>query len=120
MGKPVTFTFRTDSGVVAYTANERPVGGDAGFVAGGLLGGDEHLVEWVTFMLTERQVSKVRVVEPNVDFVFTESRDTPADVAAAFLAVGGGRGELSPAGWDVLLDALPVAARAPRDDAVVY
>lgn len=120
MGKPVTFTFRTDSGLVTYTANERPVGGEPGFVAGGLLGGDEHLVEWVTFMLTERQIDKVRVVEPNVDFVFTDARDTPADVAAAFLAVGCGRGELSPAGWDVLLDALPVAAHVPHDDAVVY
>ena len=89
-------------------------------MAGGLLGGDEHLVEWVTFMLAERQVSKVRVVEPNIDFAFTEARDTPADVAAAFLAVGGGRGELSPAGWDVLLDAMPVAAPTTYDDAVVY
>ena len=34
--------------------------------------------------------------------MFTDSRDTLADVAAAMLVAGNGRGRLSDAGWDAL------------------
>jgi hypothetical protein len=46
------------------------------------------------------------VIEPDVDYVFSPGRDTLADVAAAMLATGGGRGRLSDSGWDALAVAL--------------
>ena len=51
---------------------------------------------------------RVRVAEPNLDYVFTDARDTLADVAAAMLVAGNGRGRLSDAGWDALDAAMAV------------
>ncbi|EUA38580.1 hypothetical protein I549_4408 [Mycobacterium avium subsp. avium 2285 (R)] len=45
---------------------------------------------------------RVRVADPNLDYVFTPERNTLADVAAAMLVAGNGRGRLSDTGWDVL------------------
>lgn len=99
---PMTFTFRGDGGVVAFTELERPDGRDD-VVAGGILGGDEQLVAHVRGILSDLGPDSVCVIEPNVYYVFTECRDTVADVAAAMVAAGGGRGQLSDRGRDVLL-----------------
>jgi hypothetical protein len=97
-----TITFRTDRGVVAYSALERPRPDEPGAVADGLLGGDPSLVAIVREILAGSLPKRVRVAEPNLDYVFTDSRDTVADVAAAMLVAGNGRGRLSDAGWDAL------------------
>ena len=99
---PTTITFRTDRGVVAYSALERPQPDEPGGVADGLLGGEPSLVAIVREILAGRLPKRVRVAEPNLDYVFTDSRDTLADVAAAMLVAGNGRGRLSDAGWDAL------------------
>jgi hypothetical protein len=69
---------------------------------GGLLGGEPSLVAIVREILAGSLPKRVRVAEPNLDYVFTDSRDTLADVAAAMLVAGNGRGRLSDAGWDAL------------------
>ncbi|GAT07714.1 hypothetical protein H7I77_09815 [Mycolicibacterium novocastrense] len=97
-----TFTFTTDRGVIAYTQLERPVAEEGGVVAGGILGGDAELVALVHDILAGGPPDQVCVAEPNLYYRFTEDRDTLADVAAAMLVVGNGRGQLSDRGWDAL------------------
>ena len=97
-----TITFRTDRGVIAYSALERAQPDEPGGVAGGLLGGEPSLVSIVREILAGSLPERVRVAEPNLDYVFSDSRDTLADVAAAMLVAGNGRGRLSDAGWDAL------------------
>jgi hypothetical protein len=75
-------------------------------IAGGLLGGDPSLVAIVRQILTGNLPRSVRVADPNIDYHFTARRDTVADVAAAMLVAGNGRGRLSDAGWDALDAAL--------------
>ena len=58
----------------------------------------------------------MRVAEPNLDYVFTDSRDTLADVAAAMLVAGNGRGRLSDAGWDALDAAMADDPPGPDTD----
>ena len=99
---PTTITFSTDRGVIAYSALERPQPDEPGGIAGGLLGGDPSLVAIVREILAGSLPKKVRVAEPNLDYVFTPTRDTLADVAAAMLVAGNGRGRLSDSGWDAL------------------
>ena len=48
---PTTITFRTDRGVVAYSALERPQPDEPGGVADGLLGGEPSLVAIVREIL---------------------------------------------------------------------
>ncbi|AGB27333.1 hypothetical protein Mycsm_07239 (plasmid) [Mycobacterium sp. JS623] len=99
---PTTITFRTDRGVISYSALERPQSDEPGGIAGGLLGGEPALVAIVREILAGSLPKSVRVAEPNLDYVFTPGRDTAADVAAAMLVAGNGRGRLSDAGWDAL------------------
>lgn len=99
---PTTITFRTDHGVIAYSALERPQRGQPGGAANGLLGGEPSLVAIVREILAGNLPKSVRVAEPDLDYVFTANRDTIADVAAAMLVAGNGRGRLSDAGWDAL------------------
>jgi hypothetical protein len=98
----VTFTFRGDDGaVVAFTELERPDTAGTDVVAGGLLAGDPHLVHQVRAMLSG-MTDHVVITPPNVVYHFTQGRDTTADVAAAMLAIGLGRGRLSDQGWQIL------------------
>lgn len=99
-------TFTTDSGAVAYTRLERPQPGEPETVAGGLLGGHPDLVAAVRQILTGPEPDRVRVIEPDVDYQFSPGRDSLADVAAALLATGAGRGRLSDNGWEALTAAL--------------
>src|SRR6478672_1883564 len=96
-----TITFRTDRGVVAYSALERPHADEPGVVAGSL-------------------PKRVRVAEPNLDYVFTDSRDVLADVAAAMLVAGNGRGRLSDAGWNALDAAMADDAGPDTDSPVIH
>lgn len=119
---PTTITFTTDRGVVAYSARERPRSDhDPGGVASGLLGGEPTLVAIIRQILTGNLPKRVRVAEPNLDYVFTEGRDTLADVAAAMLAAGNGRGRLSDAGWDALDAAMASDNESPDTDSpIIY
>ena len=99
---PITITFSTDRGVISYSALERPRTDEPAGIAGGLLGGEPALVAIVREILVGSLPKRVRVAEPNLDYVFTENRDTVADVAAAMLVAGNGRGRLSDSGWDAL------------------
>lgn len=115
---PTTITFRTGRGVIAYSAMERPQSGEPGGVAGGLLGGEPALVAIVREVLSGTLPKTVRVAEPNLDYVFSAARDTLADVAAAMLVAGNGRGRLSDSGWEAL-DAAMDADPTPDTDAPV-
>ncbi|OOK65181.1 hypothetical protein BZL29_7863 [Mycobacterium kansasii] len=97
-----TISFSTNRGVISWTALEHPVSGKASGIAGGLLVGDPDMVAIVCQILAGNLPKRVRVAEPNLDYVFTGNRDTAADVAAAMLVAGNGRGRLSDAGWQVL------------------
>jgi len=112
---PITITFSTDRGVISYSALERPGPDEPGGIAGGLLGGEPALVAIVREILAGSLPKSVRVAEPNLDYVFTENRDTVADVAAAMLVAGNGRGRLSDSGWDALDAAME--GDTPEDDA---
>jgi hypothetical protein len=63
---PTTITFRTDRGVVAYSALERPQPDEPGGVADGLLGGEPSLVAIVREILAGSLPKRVRVAEPNL------------------------------------------------------
>uniref|UniRef100_A0A5Q5BT31 Uncharacterized protein n=2 Tax=unclassified Mycobacterium TaxID=2642494 RepID=A0A5Q5BT31_MYCSS len=111
-----TITFRTDRGVISYSALERPISSEEpGGVAGGLLGGDPALVAIVRGILAGNLPKRVRIAEPNLEYEFTAKRDTAADVAAAMLVAGNGRGRLSDAGWDAL-DAAMATEETPDTD----
>lgn len=72
-------------------------------VAGGILLGDDELTTRIIDILTPpRAVTDVEVLHPGVKYIYTEKRDTPADVAAAFIEAGGGRTLLDEGGWDAL------------------
>ncbi len=72
-------------------------------IAGGVLVGDGDLVSRVIDLLTPPSVvDDVEVLTPGGRYVFTENRDTPADVAAAMVAAGDGRTLLDANGWDAL------------------
>ena len=116
---PTTITFRSDRGVIAYSGIERPQDHESGGVAGGLLGGDPALVAIVREILAGSLPKRVRVAEPDLDYVFTTARNTPADVAAAMLVAGNGRGRLSDAGWDALDAAMASELTGPATDGPV-
>jgi hypothetical protein len=117
---PTTITFRTDRGVIAYSALERPQPNEPGGVAG-LLGGEPSLVAIVREILAGSLPKSVRVAEPNLDYVFTAARNTLADVAAAMLVAGNGRGRLSDAGWDALDAATASEPAGPdTDSSIIY
>lgn len=97
MSAHTAVTFTTDTATVAGTF---PDGG------GPVLDGDAALSSVVSGILSADGPDKVRVIEPNIDYVFTPGRATAADVAAAMLAAGAGRGSLNDAGWDALTHAL--------------
>jgi hypothetical protein len=99
---PMTITFSTARGVISYRALQRSGQDDPRGIARGLLGGEPALVAIVREVLAGRLPKSVRVAEPNLDYVFSENRDTVADVAAAMLVAGNGRGRLSESGWDAL------------------
>ncbi len=113
-----SITFRTDRGAVVYSPLERPQPEEPNGVADGLLGGEPSLVAIVREILAGSLPKRVRVAEPNLDYVFTDSRDTLADVAAAMLVAGNGRGRLSDTGWDVL-DAAMAERPGPETDSPV-
>lgn len=106
-----TITFSTSRGVISWTALEHPVPGKPGGIAGGLLAGEPAMVAIVCQILAGSLPKKVRVAEPNLDYVFTGHRDTAADVAAAMLVAGNGRGRLSDTGWEALDAAMESNAR---------
>lgn len=91
-----TITFKTDRGVITYTSRTRNGSGT------GLLGGDPSLVAIVRQVLTGNIPKSVRVAEPDLEYQFSAARDTVADVAAAMLVAGDGRGRLSDSGWEAL------------------
>ena len=93
-----TITFKTDRGVITYTSRTRNGSG----IGTGLLGGDSSLVAIVRQVLTGNIPKSVRVAEPNLEYRFSAARDTVADVAAAMLVAGDGRGCLSDSGWEAL------------------
>jgi len=99
---PTTITFSTSHGVISWSALERRASGASGGIAGGLLGGEPALVAIVREILAGSLPKTVSVAEPNLDYVFTGNRDTAADVAAAMLVAGNGRGRLSDTGWAAL------------------
>ncbi len=101
-------TFTADAGTLTYL---RTAGGEAAFT------GDAGLLAAVQAVLDPAGPGRVRVIQPNVDHVFTPARDTPADIAAAMLCAGAGRGDLCDTGWDALADSLDLP---PTDPTVIH
>jgi hypothetical protein len=97
-----TITFTTGRGAISFSARQPSSTQPSRGIAGGLLGGDPSLVAIVRQILTGNLPKSVRVAEPGIDYYFTATRDTIADVAAAMLVAGNGRGRLSDSGWDAL------------------
>jgi len=80
---------------------------DAGDVIdGGFLLGDPDLVRRVRETLADADLAVVRVAEPGVDYTFTDTRDTVADVVAAMAHVAAGRGLFNAAGRRVIAEVL--------------
>lgn len=105
---PDTFTVKVDGKTAAWAAMDKfRVQGESLDVAGGLLLGDESLLEEVSDILrTDNVVTEVKVLHPGVFYEFTQGRDTPSDVAAAMIHAGHGRSILSTSGWEYLYAAL--------------
>lgn len=97
-----TITFHTDRGVITYSARLKPGAQHMADIADGLLGGDPSLIAIVRQVLTGNLPKTVRVAEPNLHYRFSAERNTLADVAAAMLVAGDGRGRLSDSGWEAL------------------
>lgn len=92
-----TITFTTDRGTVAFRGIAvEPAGATLRLL------GDPSLVAIVREVLAGNLPKRVRVADPDIDYVFTANRDTLADIAAAMLVAGNGRGRLSDSGWDAL------------------
>ncbi len=107
-----SITFSTQRGTVTYTTKTAPPPTQPGGIAGGLLGGEPTLVTIVQGILSGNLPKRVRVAEPNLDYEFSATRDTLADIAAAMLAAGNGKGRLSDTGWE----ALDAAMEGDSDD----
>lgn len=72
-------------------------------VADGILLGDDELTTRIIDILTPpRAATSVEVLHPGMMYTYTDRRDTPADVAAAFIEAGGGRTLLDEGGWNAL------------------
>lgn len=85
-------------------------------VAGGVLLGSEDLVTQIISVLNPTHpVTEVEVLPPGVRYAFTETRDTPADVAAAFIYGGAGRTFLDTNGWDALYASGQLGDDEPAD-----
>lgn len=84
-------------------------GTDDHVVSGGVLTGDQALIDIVKAVLDTSEpnpVTSVRVDHPSVVYEFTEGRDTPADVVAALVYAGAGRAILSDSAWEIIEAAL--------------
>jgi hypothetical protein len=99
-------TFTTRRGTVTYTTKSAPPPTQPGGITSGLLGGEPTLVTIVQGILGGNLPKRVRVAEPNLDYEFSPTRDTLADMAAAMLVAGNGKGRLSDTGWEALDAAL--------------
>lgn len=95
-------TLSTTRGAVTYTTKAALPPTQPGGLAGGLLGGEPTLVTIVQGILAGNLPKRVRIAEPNLDYEFSATRDTLADIAAAMLAAGNGKGRLSDSGWEAL------------------
>ncbi len=95
-------TFSTPRGTVTYTTKATPPPTQPGGLTGGLLGGEPTLVTIVQGILAGNLPTRVRVAGTDIYYEFSATRDTLADVAAAMLAAGNGKGRLSDTGWDAL------------------
>lgn len=97
--KSLTLAFTGTHGNLSWVqAHDAP--DDAMLVCGGYLFADPA----AKFRLMEALLRAPRTVEPTSEstYMFTDERDTPADLAAAMLLCGNGDGELSGDGWGVL------------------
>ena len=100
---PTTFLVHVDEKIAAWSElDEQHTSGDGTDLAGGVLAGDRELTAAIRSVLEEATPLEVTVAHPSVYYVFSEGRDTPADVAAAMIFVGAGRSILSESGWDIL------------------
>ena len=106
--------------MVAYSALERPKPDEPGGVAGGLFGGEPSLVAIVREILARQlaQTGARRRTQPRLR-VHRQPRH-PADVAAAMLVAGNGRGRLSDAGWDALGAAMAGDPGPDTDSPVIH
>lgn len=105
---PDTFSAHADGRAVAWSALDTSHVLDGSDIAGGLLMGDETYAAEIRDVLSDPLTTEVTVAHPGVRYVFSEGRDTPADVAAAMIYVGRGRAILSESGWEVLNAAMSV------------
>lgn len=108
-------TFHTHRGTVTYTTKTASLPTQPGGIVGGLLGGEPTLVTIIQGILAGNLPKRVRVAEPDLDYEFSPGRDTLADVAAAMLAAGNGKGRLSDAGWEALDAAMEANTDTRRD-----
>ena len=108
--KVVTISATVDDAAVAwssldhfYSATENAPADPLVVADGVLVSEDSDLLASVIDILTPpRVVTEVEVLIPGGMYVYTENRDTAADVAAAFMEAGNGRTLLDVNGWDAL------------------
>lgn len=86
----------------------------------GYLFGPAELTSRVRTVLGEFGPTKVHV-NYWAEYTFTENRDTLADLVAAMVSIGNGRGLLNTPGWDVLEEAMPeLTDEENNQDDVIY
>lgn len=121
-----TISMATDHGTLSWTPVTEPGVADptrhdtSHLVCGGYLFGPTALVNHVLDLLSDFGPKTVKV-NYWASYTFTPDKDTLADVAAAFVTAGQGRGVLSEEGWEILEEAMPelVDPENNRED-VIY
>lgn len=88
-------------------------------ICDGHLFGPEELTDEVRFMLSEFGPDTTDITYW-CTYTFTEGRDTLADIVAALVSTGRGRGLLNDAGWGVLTAAIPELAEDGDEEDEVF
>ena len=118
MSIPSTFMVRVDTDFAAWSQMDHLRGDDADTVAGGVLVGNKPLTDAIRSTLSDTDLPDVVIAHPSVRYMFTEGRDTPADVAAAMIHAGAGRALLDENGWAFLRDLLDDDSEDPDDEII--
>lgn len=117
-----TIVVATDNGVVSWTYARSHTGeghDNSQLILGGWLFGKTRLVNEVRDILSDKSIESVPVNWSR--YVFSESRDTKADLVAAMYSIGNGRATLNDNGWDVLNEAMPELTDPENNDPdVIY
>lgn len=109
--KQKTIAFATDAGEIFWVDDREEVEGQQK-IAGGYLLGTPDLVNRAKQYLSQDDSARILWL----DRPYSANRDTLADLVAAMVSTGNGRGVLNKAGWAILEAEMPELKDGHEDD----